>query len=82
MSCPLAYSASHAPMLMEVVRERIRAKHYSRRTEQSYRPNTLRQHSKILNNQSRLIGFVISRVNDHPRSNKLASRVQIVELHS
>ena len=36
MSIPPAYSAPHAPMLLEVVRERIRAKHYSRRTEQSY----------------------------------------------
>jgi hypothetical protein len=36
MSITPAYSAPHAPMLREVVRERIRAKHYSRRTEQSY----------------------------------------------
>ena len=36
MSNPPAYSAPHAPMLLEVVRERIRAKHYSKRTEQSY----------------------------------------------
>ncbi len=36
MSSPPAYSAPHAPMLMEVVRQHIRAKHYSRRTEQSY----------------------------------------------
>ena len=36
MSSPPAYSAPHAPMLLEVVRERIRAKHYSKRTEQSY----------------------------------------------
>jgi integron integrase len=36
MSSDPAYSAPHAPMLLEVVRERIRAKHYSRRTEQSY----------------------------------------------
>ena len=27
MSIPPAYSAPHAPMLLEVVRERIRAKH-------------------------------------------------------
>ncbi len=31
-----ANSAHHPPMLLEVVRDRIRAKHYSRRTEQSY----------------------------------------------
>ena len=36
MSPPPANSAPHAPMLLEVVRERIQAKHYSRRTEQSY----------------------------------------------
>ena len=36
MSSPPAYSAPHAPMLLEVVHERIRAKHYSKRTEQSY----------------------------------------------
>ena len=36
MSISPTYSAPHAPMLLEVVRERIRAKHYSRRTEQSY----------------------------------------------
>ena len=36
MSSPPAYSAPHAPMLLEVVRERIRARHFSRRTEQSY----------------------------------------------
>ncbi|MFY9260825.1 MAG: integron integrase [Gallionella sp.] len=29
-------SAPHAPMLLEVVRERMLAKHYSRRTEESY----------------------------------------------
>ncbi len=31
-----ANSAHHPPMLLEVVRDRIRAKHYSRRTEQFY----------------------------------------------
>lgn len=36
MSPSPANSAPHAPMLLEVVRERIRAKHFSRRTEQSY----------------------------------------------
>ncbi len=36
MSPPPANSAPHAPMLLEVVRERIQAKHYSRRTEESY----------------------------------------------
>ena len=30
------YEARHTPMLLEVVREHIRATHYSRRTEQSY----------------------------------------------
>jgi len=36
MSPPPANSAPHAPMLLEVVRERIQAKHYSRRTEEAY----------------------------------------------
>ncbi|MDD2722253.1 MAG: integron integrase [Gallionella sp.] len=36
MSLDPANSAPHAPLLLEVVRERIRAKHYSRRTEESY----------------------------------------------
>ncbi|MDD5296195.1 MAG: integron integrase [Rhodocyclaceae bacterium] len=36
MASNLVYEAPHGPMLLEVVRERIRAKHYSRRTEQSY----------------------------------------------
>ena len=36
MSIPPAYSAHHAPMLMEVVRKHIRAKHYSRCADQSY----------------------------------------------
>ena len=30
------YEARHTPMLLEVVRDHIRATHYSRRTEQSY----------------------------------------------
>lgn len=36
MPPPPANSAPHAPMLLEVVRERIQAKHYSRRTEEAY----------------------------------------------
>lgn len=36
MSPPPADSAPHAPMLLEVVHERIQAKHYSRRTEEAY----------------------------------------------
>lgn len=36
MSSAPVYIAPHAPMLLEVVRERIRSKHYSRGTEKSY----------------------------------------------
>ena len=36
MSPSPANSAPHVPMLLEVVRERIQAKHYSRRTEEAY----------------------------------------------
>lgn len=35
MSQSPPYTAPHAPMLLEVVREHIRAKYYSRRTEES-----------------------------------------------
>lgn len=36
MSLDPVYSAPHAPMLLEVLRERIQAKHYSERTAKSY----------------------------------------------